>query len=577
MKTIALEQGTPQWAAHRAAHFNASDAPAMLGISPYKTRAALLREVATGIREDVDAATQRRFDDGHRFEALARPLAEQIIGEELYPCTGVLEGSKFSASFDGLTLLEDTAFEHKTLNDVLRGLADLAGGVLDGDLLPEHYRAQMEQQCLVSGAPRVLFMASKWDGETLVSERHGWYKPDAELRARIIAGWEQFGRDLANYTPEPVAAPAPVAAPVEGFGVLSLRVEGRVLASNLDAFRADADAFLARLPKASELETDQDFADAEAAVKACTEAEARIKAAKDAALAQMADVDAVMRAADSVAETIRAARLALDKVVKAEKENRRAMTVAHYVKLVGEHIAAINKTLGEFAISAPPGLSHDIASAAKGKRTIMSIVDACDQAAAVAKIVVSHKAETIRQNIAVLAEHDAHAGLFADRVSLAHSKHPNDLRLLVAARIAEHQQREAARLEAERESIRREEEVKAQAEAFDKLNSTEERLKHSDPILAGVAQSVEHLPSKQGVAGSTPAARSTIRLGEIVAAIAPLSITAEGLAQLGFPPVGQERAAKLYDARDFYRIRDAMIELLRDADIGEAVSVRGAA
>src|SRR5690606_18079930 len=132
---------------------------------------------------------------------------------------------------------------------------------------------------------------------------------------KLIAGWNQFDADVAAYIPEESQA-APVATVVEGFGTLSLRVEGRVIASNLDAFRAGAEAFISRLPKPAELQTDQDFADAEGAVKACAEAESRIKAATESALAQMSDVDAVLRTARTVAETIRAARLALDKAVK---------------------------------------------------------------------------------------------------------------------------------------------------------------------------------------------------------------------------------------------------------------------
>ena len=114
MKTHDLIQGTPAWLAYRTSHFNASDAPAMLGCSPYKTRAQLLREMHTGVPAEVDAGTQMRFNNGHRAEALARPLAEEIVGEDLFPVVGS-EGS-LSASFDGLTLLEDTGFEHKALN-----------------------------------------------------------------------------------------------------------------------------------------------------------------------------------------------------------------------------------------------------------------------------------------------------------------------------------------------------------------------------------------------------------------------------------------------------------------------------
>jgi predicted phage-related endonuclease len=79
----------------------------------------LLHALHTGLRPEVDAATQRRFDDGHRYEALARPVAERIIGDDLYPVVGS-EG-RLSASFDGLTMDESTAFEHKSLNDELRG------------------------------------------------------------------------------------------------------------------------------------------------------------------------------------------------------------------------------------------------------------------------------------------------------------------------------------------------------------------------------------------------------------------------------------------------------------------------
>ena len=117
METIALTQGSKEWHAHRDIHLNASDAPAMMGCSPYKTRSQLLHEKATGFSEDFDASTQRRFDDGHKFEALARPLAEKIIGKDLYPVVGVL--GKYSASFDGIDMMEEEVFEHKSLNDSL--------------------------------------------------------------------------------------------------------------------------------------------------------------------------------------------------------------------------------------------------------------------------------------------------------------------------------------------------------------------------------------------------------------------------------------------------------------------------
>jgi len=180
METIALTQGSDEWHAHRDIHLNASDAPAMLGCSPYKTRSQLLHEKATGFSEDFDQATQKRFADGHRFEALARPLAEKLMGKDLYPVVGVL--GKYSASFDGIDMMEEEGLEHKSLNANLKADFDaieeaLQQGIpgdLVGRILADQYRVQMEQQLMVSGAKRILFMASKWDGETLVEERHCW-------------------------------------------------------------------------------------------------------------------------------------------------------------------------------------------------------------------------------------------------------------------------------------------------------------------------------------------------------------------------------------------------------------------
>jgi putative phage-type endonuclease len=194
MKTHDLRQGTPEWAAYRATHFNASDAPAMLGVSPYKTRAKLLRELHTGVPTEVDAGTQKRFDNGHRLEALARPLAEELIGQELYPVVGSLD--KHSASFDGLTLDETIGFEHKALNDELRAaftdIATIAPEHQERSAwrsLPVYHRAQMEQQIIVSGAERILFMTSDWDAEgNLLEEHHCWYFGDPKMRADIIAG-----------------------------------------------------------------------------------------------------------------------------------------------------------------------------------------------------------------------------------------------------------------------------------------------------------------------------------------------------------------------------------------------------
>lgn len=560
-ETHNLVQGTDAWHQHRRGHYNASEASAMMGVSTYRTRASLIREKAMGISEDVSEAQQRLFDRGHAAEVSIRPEIERQISDELFPVTISVnvDGLPLSASLDGLTLLGDTAFECKLWNE------ELAMQVRAEELAP-HYYWQLEQQLLVSGAEFVIFATG--DGEDRLETME--YRSVPGRAEALIAGWEQFAADVAAYVPEETK-PAPVAAVVEGFGALSLRIEGRVLASNLDAFKAGAEEFIARLPKPEDLQTDQDFADAESAVKACEEAESRIKAAKDAAQAQMADVDAAFRLADTLAQTIRTARLALDKVVKGEKENRRGQIVQSGVDAVIAHYALLNQSLGEYALQPPVSLRSDMGAAIKGKRTISSLRDAIDTAVVSEKISASQAAERVRANVAVLQEHADFAHLFADRVQLCATKATDDLRNLAAARIADFQQREAERLERDRvmhEEAERIERERAQQTPAAGAPVAQQPLDES-ANNAGVATVSRNVPpSESATHGNLPPAipsGARVKLGDINAWIAPLSISADGLASLGFKPVGHDRAAKLYAASEVPRICEALVEVIMNA------------
>ena len=457
MKVIDYPQGSPEWLAHRGnpAIFNASDAPAMMNCSSYKTRAQMLRERATGLGEEVTPEKQRLFDSGHRFEALARPLAEQIIGEPLYPVVGV-EGP-YSASFDGITLCEDVAFEHKRLNDALRECME---GEDESNRLPLQYRVQMEHQLMVSGADKVLFMASDWTRDDMLNEeRHCWYYPDLVLRSQIIAGWAQFAEDLAAYEPPADVAPAPTGKAPETLPALRIEVTGMVTASNLAEFKETALAAIRSVNR--ELSTDADFANAESAVKWCGEVESRLSAAKDHALSQTASIDALFRTIDDISAEARKVRLDLEKLVKARKESIRSEIVAGAVAAFAAHVRSVNATMTKVQL---PPVNADFGSAIKGKRTVASLRDAVDTELARVKIAVNELADRARVSLAMLDQHADKAFLFNDFSNLV-MKAPDDLAAVISSRIAEHDRKEAARLEAERERIRSEEQAKAQREA----------------------------------------------------------------------------------------------------------------
>ena len=568
MKTHNLTQGTPEWHAHRRTHFNASDAPAMLGCSPYKTRQQLLQELHTGLTAEVDPATQRRFDEGHRFEALARPLAEAIIGEDLAPVVGT-EG-ELSASFDGLTLMGDVAFEHKTLSSSLRKLpiygteADL---FMASDL-PKMYRSQMEQQCMVAGCKRVLFMASDWnDAGDLIEERHCWYESDPALRAEIIAGWKQFAADLAAFKPEPAAAAAPVGRAPETLPALRIEVQGMVTHSNLDAFKAHALSVIGAINRT--LETDEDFANAEATVKWCGDVESRLKAAKEHAQSQAESIDALFKTIDDIAEAARKTRLELDKHVTARKASIKLEIVQEGKVAYEAHEAALRAECGAWIVLEQP----DFAGAIKGLRTVTSIRNAVQTKLANAKIKADESARNIRAALAALDdESKGYEHLFHDRLSFI-SKSAEDVRALVRGRISEHKaaedKRAAELAERERARIRQEEidRLAREQAAAAQQNVPAVQAAMIDQIATGtgVTQTtgaeVKHIPVAN-VIQMRPAADDGARMNmtALNAKLAPVSIDSTGLHALGFDPVEIVKASKLYRASDFDRICAAIVD-----------------
>lgn len=443
METHSLIQGSAEWHAHRAKYRNASHAPAMMNVSPYQTRTELLHELHSGFAVEVDAGTQKRFDDGHRYEALARSLAEEIVEEDLYPVT--VSTGLYSASMDGLNMAETISFEHKTLNDAIRAAKT-------AEDLPEYLRIQMEHQFIASpGTARCLFMASKWDNEdVLLEKKNFWYEPDLDLRARIIAGWDQFERDLANYVPV-VHAEKPQANAIMQLPALSVMIRGEVLASNLPAFTSAAEHFLANIK--TDLQTDADFADAEETVKFCDRAEKELELAKKAAIAQTTSIDELMRTIDYVKEELRSKRLMLDKLVKTQKEVIKNQIVADGRFKFSAHVAALEVEIYPIRLVYQ---QPDFQGAIKNKRTLASLHDAVNSTLANAKIATDKIAQDVRAQIAWYKDQSVgFDALFPDLDRIVY-KAADDFQMLVKSRIDQHKIDLAKKLEAERARIQAE-------------------------------------------------------------------------------------------------------------------------
>lgn len=449
MKIHNVAQGSEAWHALRANYFTASEAPAMMGASKQMKRTELLHAKKTGLDRDVSWWVQKNlFDKGHEAEALARPILEGRIGEDLFPVVGT-EGDLL-ASLDGCTILGDVLFEHKMWNEQLA--ADVRAGNLDA-----HYYWQLEQQLLVSGADKVIFVCSDGTEENFVSME---YTPVPGRAAILVAGWKQFQADLQNFTPAEVV-PEAVGKTPESLPALRIEVTGMVTASNLEQFKSHSLAVFGSIN--TELETDQHFADAEKAVKWCGDVEERLEAAKQHALSQTESIDALFRTIDEISAEARAKRLMLDKLVKARKLSIREDIVMDAAKALQVHIDRINAELGGKARM--PAVPADFAGAIKGKKTISSLRDSADSELARAKITASQIGDSIRSNLASLAELAAdYMFLFNDIQQLV-MKANDDLITLIKLRISEHQKAEEQKAEAQREQIRQQELKRIEDEA----------------------------------------------------------------------------------------------------------------
>lgn len=456
MKILNLVQGSEDWQEMRKAHFGASEAPAMMGVSKHMSRNDLLKQKKTGVTPDVSSFQQKIFNDGHNAEAMARQIAEKIIGEELYPVTGVSEDHpELLASLDGQTMLGDVIWEHKHINATLRAC-------WSADDLPEMYKVQMDQQLLVSGAEKCLFMASDGTENDMISF---FYTSTEERFNNLVNGWKQFKADLASYEVKEEKAVVAVDA-IESLPSLNIKLTGAVSASNLPEFKTHA---IARIDSINtDLQTDEDFATAKQMIKFLKSGENQLKAAKKKAISETASIDEMLRTIDDLDEYMRQKRLTLEKLVKSEEQVRKAA-------IVNRAKSAYSDWLG--AQECPVSVDHivfDPAAAIKGKR---NIEDAADDALASAKVAAKQEIDRIKQNANLFnAQAKDFEFLFADK-DLLLVKQADDLVAVISARIAEHKQREKqaqeqaaaqAAQEKEQESVASKPEVVAQrADSFE--------------------------------------------------------------------------------------------------------------
>ena len=190
MKILQIEQGTPEWIQLRKTKITATDAPIIMGVSPWKTKQQLYLEKTS---DDVkpfymNAAMQRGVD----LEPIARELFNIQTGWDMQPC--VIVNDWVMASLDGRDESSGSILEIKCPNLKDHSLA-VAGKI------PDYYYPQLQHQMYV-GETRMIYYYS-FDGADGVIVK---VKRDDEYIEKMLVEEKKFYDCIINKTPpEPTA------------------------------------------------------------------------------------------------------------------------------------------------------------------------------------------------------------------------------------------------------------------------------------------------------------------------------------------------------------------------------------
>jgi hypothetical protein len=217
-----------------------------------------------------------------------------------------------------------------------------------------------------------------------------------------------------------------------------------VTASNLDEFKGTALAMFRGIK--TDLQTDQDFADAEKAIKFCKDAEERLDSAKSHALSQTESIEELFRTIDAIKEEARTVRLKLDKLVKVEKDNRKSEIITMAQAKYRAHVDALNKRIGgKFMPAIVPAFVESI----KGLKSLNSMIDKITTTLANAKIDANETAMRIAYNKSAVGEDIA---LFPDWLNVC-TKSEEDFAAILSMRLNQRKEAEEKRL-AEKRAVK---------------------------------------------------------------------------------------------------------------------------
>jgi putative phage-type endonuclease len=451
-KKIEVEQGSGEWLEIRKSWVGgASEAPAALGVSKYKSRQDFIEE-RLGFGKEITDFQKSLFNKGHESEEKARSVLEIERMEDFAPAIFQveIEGIVFGASLDGLSEDGKTIFEHKLYNK------DLAANLKRG-LIDPHYSTQLDQQLLCSGAEEVLFITS--DGTDQLREIFTYKTTDEKLRA-LVDGWKQFEEDKKNYKIEPKAEKVEPTK-TDQFPIVDFEVDGVSIISNIDEYKPAIEEISKHVFELinKEDKTDLDFSNLDHYAKAGEKERKALKSHLEEVkrvFEAYAKFESNIKDCDSIIQKFSAAAKKTSKEAKEEIKNSIALSfnkdLIDYSKVLNEEISFEIETV-----------SYNLKEFGKGKKTIESYKSVLSDEVARIKVGIKKHFELIKIFDSYISEKSDYLFLFSDREILIDENLSNfeKFKSIVNQRIEDHKKRETEKVE----QAKRDEEERLKREA----------------------------------------------------------------------------------------------------------------
>lgn len=181
------KQNTPEWLEWRKGKIGASDAPIIMGESPWRTPYQLWRDKLGLDAPQEQTEAMRR---GHELEPIARAKFEEVTGIFVEPVTTEHQSYHWMmASLDGLSICGKVMVEIKCP-------CNRSHEIAKSGIVPDIYRAQLQHQLAVNPGSMLYYFSFTDDDYALIE-----VAPDEIYQEELIKKELEFWNMVQEMTP----------------------------------------------------------------------------------------------------------------------------------------------------------------------------------------------------------------------------------------------------------------------------------------------------------------------------------------------------------------------------------------